>query len=340
MLVSWRVEARVDLAGGSWLVKQRNLFTTARPALFIWIVFIAASGTFGYKLRTQGIFSCQANGYTSDSFLAYCNTTGYGDYDHGAFWFGLERSAGHSAGAAEVMFLGNSRMQVGFSTSITHDWFSSAQARYFLLGFVHEKYKFPQELLSRIQPQAKVYVINLDSFFDRSESVPAKVVMRNVDALNRHQRKRLWQFVHRPVCQALPAVCGDQYVVFRSRTTGVWRVSGGEYKRASVFYDQTSDQIAVEQHAVSGREFLSRLGVPGECVIPTLVPTVETQTETASAIAAALGLELIAPQLEGLQTFDGSHLDSPSAERWSKAFFEAAGPKIRQCIDNTKEASG
>jgi hypothetical protein len=67
---------------------------------------------------------------------------------------------------------------------------------------------------------------------------------------------------------------------------------------------------------------------------------VETQTKAASAIAAALGLELIAPELEGLQTFDGSHLDPPSAERWSRAFFQAAGPKIRQCLGNTKEARG
>ena len=30
---------------------------------------------------------------------------------------------------------------------------------------------------------------------------------------------------------------------------------------------------------------------------------------------------------------DGYHLDGPSAERWSQAFFEAAGPEIRSCIE-------
>src|SRR5262245_39081366 len=107
------------------MANPRNLFITAKPALFIGIICIAALGTYGYKLRTQGIFSCPASGYTSDSYLAYCNTSGYGDYDHAAFWFGLEPSAHDSAGAADVVFLGNSRLQVGFSTSVTDDWFSS-----------------------------------------------------------------------------------------------------------------------------------------------------------------------------------------------------------------------
>jgi hypothetical protein len=46
----------------------------------------------------------------------------------------------------------------------------------------------------------------------------------------------------------------------------------------------------------------------------------------------ALGSELIAPQVDGLRTFDGSHLDAASAERWSAAFLDAAGPRIRECL--------
>jgi hypothetical protein len=36
---------------------------------------------------------------------------------------------------------------------------------------------------------------------------------------------------------------------------------------------------------------------------------------------------------QGLQTFDGSHLDQPSAERWSQAFFQAVGSRARSWID-------
>jgi hypothetical protein len=44
-------------------------------------------------------------------------------------------------------------------------------------------------------------------------------------------------------------------------------------------------------------------------------------------------MKLVTPgNLKGLQTWDGYHLDQPSAERWSRAFFETAGPEIRSCL--------
>jgi hypothetical protein len=73
------------------------------------------------------------------------------------------------------------------------------------------------------------------------------------------------------------------------------------------------------------------------------VPTVRANAfvyassiETAGAVAKALGLALVAPEPDGLQTFDGSHLDPASAERWSKAFFEAADSQMRKCLSRSQ----
>ena len=52
-----------------------------------------------------------------------------------------------------------------------------------------------------------------------------------------------------------------------------------------------------------------------------------------TAIAEALGVPLMTPELsQDLLTFDGSHLDKASAERWSQAFFQMASSKIRSCL--------
>ena len=67
----------------------------------------------------------------------------------------------------------------------------------------------------------------------------------------------------------------------------------------------------------------------------TMVPTLGTPSEAAKAIARALDLNLIAPQMEGLITFDGSHLDESSSERWSTAFMEVAGSQIQTCLDES-----
>ena len=70
-----------------------------------------------------------------------------------------------------MLFLGNSRLQVAFSTAATADWFSATSARYYLMGFAYfENEVFAEELLRRVRPQARVYVINVDDFFDRVET--------------------------------------------------------------------------------------------------------------------------------------------------------------------------
>ena len=78
----------------------------------------------------------------------------YGDYEHGAFWFGLEPALDF-ASKADVLFLGNSRMQKAFSTTASADWFSAASAKYYLMGFSYgEHVSFAEMLLDKMHPQA------------------------------------------------------------------------------------------------------------------------------------------------------------------------------------------
>jgi len=298
-------------------------------------VVILAAGV--YDLRTHGIFACQASGYGFDRYLAYCQATGFGDYEHGALWFDLEKGATDAAMKADVLFLGNSREQFGFSTDATVHWFSTLAASHYLLGFsYYEGYVFESALLRKFQPHARVYVVNLDEFFEDTESVPARTVMRDGAAMTQYERKRRWQSVHRWICGSLPGICGDERVIFRSRTTGAWLGTGGRFQSRPVSYRNTVDHAMEDGYTRTGRDFLASLPVSRECVILTLVPTQTTGLGTARDIAAALEAPLFAPELEGLRTFDGSHLDRESAERWSHAFFEAAGPQIRKCLDQSR----
>src|SRR6266849_1049503 len=142
---------------------DRKASSASRPALYISIILGVVLAVCTYKIRTDGIFACQADGYTSDRYLSYCHNSGYGDYEHGAFWFGLEPSIQNYAASAEVLFLGSSRTQLAFSTVATAEWFSSASARYYLMGFgYNENALFARELLLKFKPQAKVYVVNIE----------------------------------------------------------------------------------------------------------------------------------------------------------------------------------
>ena len=49
-------------------------------------------------------FTCQADGYTSDRYLAYCDGSQFGDYEHGAFWFEMDPALVSFAKNADVLF--------------------------------------------------------------------------------------------------------------------------------------------------------------------------------------------------------------------------------------------
>src|SRR5271167_4998091 len=145
----------LPLISKAWDNAWRRLFAI-QPMLYTIVILLAVFGTYVRKFRNESIFACQATLYSSDRYLASCNGTHYADYEHGAFAFDLEPEAENFARDADVLFLGNSRLQFAFSTSATTDWFSAASARYYLLGFTYyENMLFAEELLRKIRPQAK-----------------------------------------------------------------------------------------------------------------------------------------------------------------------------------------
>jgi hypothetical protein len=332
------------------LTKRAGRFAS-RPALYISVILCTMLAAYAYKLRTNGIFVCEADGYTSDRYLAFCPGAGYGDYEHGAFLFRLEPSALTFASNADVLFLGDSHVQHAFSTAATTQWFTSASARYYLLGFIFgENITFAEPLLREVKPRAKVYVLPVD-FFARTETAPEREVLHDPAAPLKYRMKRVWQFVHKAMCGGLPAACGRVPVTFRSRETGSYYLDLGGvgarmFKKSPVVYDHDLSQARIADYTNSARTFLSEFAAERDCIILTRVPTVRANAfvyassiETAGAVASALGLTLVAPEPDGLQTFDGSHLDPPSAERWSKAFFEAADLQMRKCL-SSPHASG
>ena len=85
-----------------------------------------------------------------------------------------------SAANADVLFLGDSRIQFAFSTAATAKWFSSASAGYYLLGFfAFENSIFERALLHKLKPRAKVYVIAIGDFFQPFEGPVAKTIMHD-----------------------------------------------------------------------------------------------------------------------------------------------------------------
>jgi hypothetical protein len=302
--------------------------------VYVLVIFAVIVATFVIHIRRDGIFACTANLYGGNSYLSYCGTTAYGDYDHGAFWFGLEPEAGQHAAEADVLFVGNSRLQFGFSAPALGRWFSANGLKYYLLGFSHfENDTFSGPLLRSLHPRARSYVIDVDDFFSDHASDPGNDVMYGgPNTRARYETKRNWQTIHRIVCTWQPSLCGDKIAFYRQRDTGEWQLS---WNMASTRLfepaDSPVDYESVARMKPIAEKFISDLGVDRSCVFLTYVPTANHRA-TVSALAQALGFDLISPPLDGLQTFDGIHLEPGSAERFVRAFLEISGPRIQRCL--------
>lgn len=302
------------------------------PASYLFIVLMMLVVALALKVRFRGVFACPAS-YGAVAYLSDCNATNYGDYDHGAFWFGLEPATERAVTAAKVLLVGNSRVQFGFSSPVTARWFGERSIPFYSLGFSHyESITFVTPILDRLKPQATAYVINADRFFAEWQSPASRRVMNDRDARSIYNEKQFWQRLHKPVCGALSFLCGGEFAVYRTVENGMWFTSGARPDAPK----GTADGPPVDQqqwpHYIDlARVFVDRMKIDRQCVVITIVPNSATKRAEAEAIAAALGLPFIAPRVDGLTTFDGSHLDPKSADRWSAAFFEAAGPTLERC---------
>ena len=98
--------------------------------------------------------------------MAYCGSDQYGDYEHGAYYYDLETEAVKSLRAAKVVFLGDSRTQIGFSTDPVQAYFKERAIPYYIAGFGYaETVDFEQLLVERYKIKPDVLIINSDPFF-------------------------------------------------------------------------------------------------------------------------------------------------------------------------------
>jgi hypothetical protein len=303
------------------------------PAYIALLVFALLAG-YVVKQRTDGIFACSPDGYRAGRYLGYCNGASYGDYDHGAVWFGLQPDVREKAAAAQVLFLGSSRMQFAFSTIVIDKWFEAHEASHYLLGFSHtENASFAAPLLAKLQPRARAYVINVDRFFSDEETGPGSEILHKPDILAHYRAKHRWQQLHRAICGRLPSLCGTEFAYYRNAATGHWVVRGGSWSNAAPVAEAPPSGEDRWPHYVDvARGFIDALPVPRDCVILTVVPYPATKLAEARAIAAGVGMPLVTVEVDDLWTFDGSHLDKPSTERWSRAFLQVAGPTLERCV--------
>jgi hypothetical protein len=317
-----------------------------------WLAFVGMVAALTYQLIDWGIdvAGCKLH-RGPGTFLAYCGSTKYGDYEHGAYYFDLEPEAIENLKKAEVLFLGNSGAMFGFSTDEVRNYFNERSIPFYLLGFAYgETSEFARILIEKFNLKPKVLVINANPFFtDGSSEVVSAILdesgsfsqrgLRFIRLRREYLTKAGFNRLQSKLCDLLPRLCSEQYrTIYRARKDGswIWRdlYSSAEGARLPIGSSRNvlgpEFLVTVEGHA---RRLFEAAGMRPECVVLTAVPNpINDARSYAVEAGRLLGARVDLPELDGLETVDVSHLNWASAQRWSGTLMREIDPLITRCV--------
>lgn len=260
-----------------------------------------------------------------------------GHVDHHVLYHGLDPVSTERLASADVVWLGNSRLLFALNRQALRSFFTPRGLSYFVLGFGHdEPFHFPSQILDRHEARPKVVVVNVDEFFvgppsDWATRVTADSAFDGwkwwFESEASHYTRRL---LHAWVPH-WPDLLDNrrEIVVYRSQLDGSWLVGTwpgetGPLPVAAEAAPPTEERIA------NAERFVSLMRSRGTEVIFCLVPSPRTSRATAMQLAEAVGVPLVAPELDNPLTIDGSHLAEESATQFAKLLLDALEPHIDQ----------
>lgn len=248
-----------------------------------------------------------------------------------------------NARAADVLFLGNSRMPLGLREEFLVPRMEELGIKAFSLACGHaEGLLFGLDLIRKhdLRPKLVVAVGGPHFYRDkRSEHAQAVVEMSRFDGWKEWvESKAGWQLqglIHTriPRLDYLNQSLHSKWLVYRSERTGWWRPVLEPNKRIPTGYGPEATDYS---HLLGlAREFAAEMQRRDSQVLLTLVPGSATQIAFLPYFEEQLNLPYILPQAEGLILNDGAHLTRESSETFTQAFWELfiQHPSVRSALE-------
>jgi len=255
----------------------------------------------------------------------YLASRGERALDDYVIWNGFGPTMAH-AQAADILILGNSRMQFAFPSRVLRRFEARHGVSVFSMGLSFgEQYAFPLSVIRRFDLRPKLAIVNVDGFFRNGSSGMARQVIADGWWGG---AKVLWEenvaARVRPVLTAVfPTFVARHppHYFLRSSTHGAWLPRHWRRGHRAVVPGEPQD---VETWLPTAREFQQEMARRGTTIVLTCVPSgpplLWCTPELTEELASRLGAVAIIPDLPGLTTLDGSHLNLQSAKRFARAF--------------------
>lgn len=264
-----------------------------------------------------------------------------GHLDHQVLYHGIDAEAIARLKAADVLFVGNSRLMFALRSEVLAPWAAAHGVAFYIFGFGYrDGDDWALELIRKHDLRPRVVVVNVDGFFARPMSSGAQRVRRDTlfgarklrfEGELAHEARR---YVHQVVPNWLDLYgrpgfpFGSEFIAYRSRRDGAWAVSpwpAAAMPAASVDFQVEPVGPRIGDAA---RAFKAELDARGSQMVLTYVPTPDDSGGNPVAIGAMLGVPVVGRGVGGLTSHDGSHLSEESAIAWSRRLVEDLAPHL------------
>jgi hypothetical protein len=283
---------------------------------------------------------CWSSEYGPRYYLAYCPDPGFGVYETGAIYYGLEGGISESISSAQVIFVGSSKLQAAFSTQATTAYFVNQDVRFYVLGFGFSNFGgFALPVFKHRRASPNVLVVNADPFFISEVAPgPSNVLSEESRTYWRLASRSSLQRLQRVICPSFPSLCSPPYqTIYRSANTGQWKWKDSYYPEQSIaFNDLLQHELSDNEFEAAvefGDKFLGEVNINRSCVVFTGIPNNDQDAPAiALRLSQRLGTQLILPNVEPVFLLDDYHLNFDTAERWSRAFLSELTPVVQRCV--------
>jgi hypothetical protein len=271
-----------------------------------------------------------------------------GHVDHHVLFHGADPESTRRLKAAEVIFLGNSRLMFALERPSLRLFFGRHGVEYYVLGFGHNEHDhFPKAIIRRFDLRPRLVVVNADRFFVGDQSAWADRVVEDswFDAQKFWFEAEASHAVRRWLHRWVPHVptledSAREFIAYRSRLDGTWHVASQPEGRGSPMRGSDRTPPAPDPGRLArARAFKQEVEERGGRLVLCLVPSPRASRGTAEWLARELDVPLIAPEPENLRTHDGSHLTPESAARFAHAFLAELEPLIADIARRAKAGS-
>ena len=287
------------------------------------------------------IRNCNPEGYARGDFMTSCAGIKVDRYAFGSIYLGSQKNAVKNAEDADVIIFGNSRTMRSFSTDAIDNYFKSKGLTYMVLASEGASFRSAVLTADKMKLSPKIIMVNNEIFISDEVSDGFRELVDFPDKYKtRYDFFNMAQTIQEKACSSQLLWLKKFYCSGKSK--GNWRSARTGRLKWDLVAPEEKQEVVIPRKDIGGRvvpkfvpnaeELIGHPDFKDSCPVLYLVNSPVSSKDMLNGIGDAFSIQTIYTPVEGLYTYDKSHLDRPNSEKWATAFVQDLDIVIDNCL--------